>query len=130
MKKSHPGGHVEWRLSRGVFLRATEVSCGAGGAGGGFLGPGDAGADVPVQELHPDDDGRRRGAALPDGPAVREIHQTRHPGAEGQVDPAHGGLWTRPKQEPRPSKTLPERSKWTPTTLLLAPPTAGGPAKA
>lgn len=58
----------------------------AGGAGGRLLGPGRAGDDVPVQELHPAGDGAQRVRALPGGAAVRTPHQARDQRTEGPVE--------------------------------------------
>lgn len=71
----------------------------SGGSRCGFLGSRHAGDDVTVQELHPDGERRRGGAALPHGAPLRQIHQTRHSGAEGQVDPAHSGVRTHPQEK-------------------------------
>ena len=71
----------------------------SGGSCWWFLRPGHAGDDITIQELHPDCDWCRRGAALPDGFALRKVHQTCHSGAEGQVDPAHSGVRTHPQEK-------------------------------
>lgn len=58
----------------------------AGGAGGGLLGPGRAGDDVALQELHPADDRAERVRALPGGAAVRSHHQASDERTEGPVE--------------------------------------------
>lgn len=59
-----------------------------GGACWGTWGLGHAGDDIAVQELHPDRDLCRCGAALHDGAVLRQVHQASHSGAQGQVDSA------------------------------------------
>lgn len=95
-----------------MWLTASRPHFLSGGSCWGFLRPGHAGDDITTQELHPDCDWCRRGAALPDGPALWKVHQTCHSGAEGQVDPAHSGVRTHPQEkndhdwiEPPPSFT-------------------------
>lgn len=64
-----------------------------GGACWGTWGLGHAGDDIAVQELHPDRDLCRCGAALHDGAVLRQVHQASHSGAQGQVDSAPPPLW-------------------------------------
>lgn len=59
-----------------------------GGTCWGTWGLGHAGDDIAVQELHPDRDLCRCGAALHDGAVLRQVHQASHSGAQGQVDSA------------------------------------------
>lgn len=75
-----------------MWLTASRPHFLSGGSCWGFLRPGHAGDDITTQELHPDCDWCRRGAALPGRPALWKVHQTCHSGAEGQVDPAHS-VW-------------------------------------
>lgn len=85
-----------------MWLTASRPHFLSGGSCWWFLRPGHAGDDITIQELHPDCDWCRRGAALPDGPALWKVHQTCHSGAEGQVDPAHSGVRTHPQEKKRP----------------------------
>lgn len=58
----------------------------AGGAGRGLLGPGRAGDDVALKELHPADDGAECVRPLPGGAAVRPHHQAGDERTEGPVE--------------------------------------------
>lgn len=58
----------------------------AGGAGRGLLGPGRAGDDVALQELHPADDGAECVRPLPGGAAVRPHHQAGDERTKGPVE--------------------------------------------
>lgn len=58
----------------------------AGGTGRGLLGPGRAGDDVALQELHPADDGTECVRPLPGGAAVRPHHQAGDERTEGPVE--------------------------------------------
>lgn len=58
----------------------------AGGTGRGLLGPGRAGDDVALQELHPANDGAECVCSLPGGAAVRPHHQAGDERTEGPVE--------------------------------------------
>lgn len=74
---------LDWRWSA-LYLNPSGGSCWR------FCRIGHAGDDLTIQELHPDRDRGRRGAAFPDGAVLWQIHQTCHSGAEGQVDNGSG----------------------------------------